>query len=128
MGQAMTPDLVSVVTTPDLVSSVTNPDLASSVTTPDLVSSVWLKAVVNIRLTAGEKEFLRQEAKEAGLTLSVFGRRRLLGHKVRAQVDLVVVNELRRLGGLLKHLHNQSGMDTSVVLGELRACLQRLAQ
>jgi hypothetical protein len=89
---------------------------------------VYRTVVANVRVTPAEKAFVTQEAKEAGLTVSEFGRRRLLGHKVHSQADLAVVNELRRLGGLLKHLHNQSGLDTSSVLRELRACLERLAQ
>ena len=89
-----------------------------------------LDQVVNIRLTATEKAALKEQAAAAGLTISQYGRRRLFGRPVIAQADTAVLRELRRLGGLLKHLHNQGGTsagETAGALQALRAYASKLA-
>ncbi len=68
-----------------------------------------LDAVVNVRLTAAEKARLCEDALAAGLTISALSRRRMLGRRVVANVDAVTIRELRRLGGLLKLVHVESG-------------------
>lgn len=87
---------------------------------------------INIRLTATEKAQLEAQAEAAGLTLSRYGRRRLLGRRVLAQADETVLRELRRLGGLLKHVHNLSegaySRDTVEVLQSLRCAIERIAR
>ena len=66
----------------------------------------------------------------AWLTVSAFCRRRMLGRRVVANTDAVVIRELRRLGGLLKHVHVQSdgaySRDTSVALQALTAAIEQL--
>ncbi|MDD9940788.1 MAG: MobB mobilization protein [Myxococcales bacterium] len=86
--------------------------------------------VTHIRMTAEEKASLRSEANEAGITISEYGRRRLFGRKVVAQADQAVLNELRRLGGLVKHVHNQGGdsRETVETLRSLRAAIDRLGR
>lgn len=59
---------------------------------------------VNLRLTASEDAELREAAAEADLTLSEYVKRRALGRAVVASADRQVVRELRRLGGLVKHV------------------------
>ena len=68
----------------------------------------FLTEVLNIRCTAEEKAFVIEQAKLAGITASVLGRRRLLGHAVVSHEATVERNELRRLGGLLKLVHRES--------------------
>ena len=63
---------------------------------------------INIRVTEYELKEIKEDAEETGLSLSEYGRRRLLGLRVDSKVDVRVVGELRRLGGLIKHLHNES--------------------
>ncbi|MCA0401986.1 MAG: MobB mobilization protein [Proteobacteria bacterium] len=65
-------------------------------------------AQVNVRLTIAEQEDLRQEADSAGLSIGDFVRRRVIGRPVAAHVDRAMINELRRLGGLLKLVHGES--------------------
>jgi hypothetical protein len=36
-------------------------------------------------------------------------RQRALGRRVAANTDMTTIRELRRIGGLLKHIHNESG-------------------
>lgn len=90
-----------------------------------------LAAVVNVRISAGEKAELKEDAATAGLSLSRYARRRLFGRRVTAQADEVVLRELRRLGGLVKHTHNSSdgayNRETSEALQALRQYIDRLA-
>jgi hypothetical protein len=90
-----------------------------------------LDAVVNVRLTSAEKACLYEDAVAAGLTVSAFCRRRMLGRRVVANVDAVVIRELRRLGGLLKHVHVQSdgaySRETSMAVQALTAAIEQLS-
>lgn len=90
-----------------------------------------LDAIVNVRLTTAEKARLLEDAAIAGLTISALSRRRMLGRRVVANVDAAVIRELRRLGGLLKHVHVESAgaysEQTSDVLGAVSAAIERLS-
>ena len=67
-----------------------------------------LSAIVNVRLSMAEKQKLRDDADIAGLSISELIRRRYFGRPVIANSDVVMVRELRRLGGLLKLVHLES--------------------
>ena len=85
---------------------------------------------INIRVTEYELKVIKENAEEAGLSLSEYGRRRLLGLRVDSKLDVRVVGELRRLGGLIKHLHNESnGMyrsESAEMLRTITKCIQNL--
>jgi hypothetical protein len=87
-------------------------------------------AQVRIRFTETEKAQAEGLAGEAGLTLSEYIRRRSLGLPVRSVADAQTINELRRLGGLLKHVHNQTGGEhskaTAAALVEITAAIKRI--
>ncbi len=68
-----------------------------------------LTARCNLRLTQSELERLRDDAEAAGLSVSQLVRRRYFGRPVAHRSEAQLSAELRRLGGLLKHLHNESG-------------------
>jgi hypothetical protein len=68
-----------------------------------------LDEVVNVRLTSAEKQTLRDDADLAGLSASELVRRRYFGRSIVAQTDAVMIKELRRIAGLLKHIHVESG-------------------
>ncbi len=91
-----------------------------------------LSAVVNVRLTVDEKAALKESATLSGLSVSEYVRRRVLGRVVMAHSDIVVIQELRRLGGLLKHLHNESNgcyaAETGAVLEALRDAILRVGK
>jgi uncharacterized protein (DUF1778 family) len=53
-----------------------------------------------MRLTASERVLLREDADLAGLSISEFVRRRALGKTIHAATDLMMIRELRCLGGL----------------------------
>lgn len=67
-----------------------------------------LDAVVNVRLTTDEKLRLESDADIAGISMSELVRARYFGRPVVANVNLVMIKELRRLGGLLKLVHTES--------------------
>jgi hypothetical protein len=91
-----------------------------------------LVAVVNVRVTACEKQHLQQEAEIASLSLSDLIRRRALGRAIHAKVDLSMVQELRRIGGLVKHIHNQTegvySKQTADVLIAIKSTIESIAQ
>ena len=90
-----------------------------------------LDSVVNIRLTTDEKRRLRNAAEEAGLTLSAYGRRRLLGHVIVTHSDRKAIGVLRRTGGLLKLVHRESdgaySEETAAALRDVREAIERVA-
>lgn len=91
-----------------------------------------LTHVLNVRVTPREKHDLREDAGLAGMTLSAYCRRRVLGHPVVASTDRAMIRELRRIGGLLKHVHVDSGGAYSALtadaLDDVRACIARLGR
>lgn len=90
-----------------------------------------LDAVINVRLTAAEKARLKEDADLAGLSMSELVRRRYFGRPIVANVDAVMLKELRRIGGLLKHIHNESNgtysKETAAVLAVLKAYIEKLS-
>ena len=91
-----------------------------------------LDGVINVRVSRAEKESLREAAATAGLSLSSYCRRRFLGHSVIAHSDRAMVRELRRIGGLIKKTHTDSGGaysdETAGALSDLREAIERLAR
>ena len=91
-----------------------------------------LDAVVNIRLTTEEKERLRDDADMASLSMSALVRARYFGRPVVAHADQVMIKELRRVGGLLKHVHNESAgaysAETSAALFLVNEAIKKIAR
>ena len=56
----------------------------------------------------------------------------IFGRRVLAQTDAVMVRELRRLGGLLKHIHNETqgrySRDTAEALHSIKAYIEALSR
>ena len=90
-----------------------------------------LDAVINVRLTSAEKAKLKEDADLAGLSMSELVRRRYFGRPIIANADAIMLKELRRLGGLLKHIHNQSAgaysQATASAIADLRVYIQKLS-
>lgn len=89
------------------------------------------RAVLNIHVAATERKAVLEQARACGLTVSSYCRALVLGRVVTSRTDLAVVNELRRLGGLLKHIHTESrgaySADTAAALNDVRAAIRRIA-
>ena len=85
-----------------------------------------------VRLEPGEAEAIREKAKDAGVTVSEFLRAAALGRKTRSTIDAQVINELRRLGGLQKMIHNDTGgsysKETADILKAIKNTIQRLSR
>lgn len=90
-----------------------------------------MDARVNLRLTKAEHLKLQEDADLAGLSVSELVRRRYFGRPIVANADVVMVKELRRLGGLLKHLHNESSghyqEETIDVLLQIKKYIERIS-
>jgi hypothetical protein len=63
---------------------------------------------ITFRLSEPEYVSVSENLSVCGLTLSAFTRKSVLGLRVVSRADLAVLAELRRLGGLLKHIHNET--------------------
>jgi hypothetical protein len=63
---------------------------------------------ITTRFSEEEKQEVEQQADLAAISVSDYIRRRVLGHPVQSKGDLRVLAELRRQGGLLKHLYNET--------------------
>jgi len=91
-----------------------------------------LDACIGLRLPSGEKAEIAEAADLAGLSMSELVRRRYFGRAIVADVDLQMIRELRRIGGLLKHVHTSSGgvysADTAAALRELRGAIEHLSR
>lgn len=85
-----------------------------------------------VRLEPGEADAIREKAKDAGVTVSEFLRAAALGRKTRSTIDAQVINELRRLGGLQKMIHNDTGgtysKETAAILKAIKNTIQSLGR
>ena len=86
---------------------------------------------LDVRVAPSEKEQLRAIANAAGLAISELVRRRALGRAVVSHTDATTIRELRRLGGLLKKVHVDSGgaysQETAAALRTLHATIRKLS-
>ena len=87
---------------------------------------------LDVRVAPGEKQQLRGIAHDAGLSVSDLVRLRALGRPVVCRTDATTIRELRRLGGLLKKVHIDSGgaysVATATALAALTRAIDRLAE
>ena len=85
---------------------------------------------LDVRVAPGEKAQLRAIADAAGIVVAELVRRRALGRPVVSRTDATTIRELRRLGGLLKLVHVESGgaysRETAAALDALHAAIRRL--
>jgi hypothetical protein len=83
-----------------------------------------------VRLTEAEREHIASEADVCGLSVSSFMRKKSLGGHATPKTDLRVLSELRRMGGLLKHTHNETkgaySARTSDCLREIAAYIRNM--
>lgn len=67
-----------------------------------------LEARLDIRVTREEWQEIHEQAEASGLSVSEYVRRRTLGRKIDSVTDIKMLSELRRQGGLLKKIFNES--------------------
>jgi len=63
---------------------------------------------ITFRLSESEYAQISDDLTISGLSISSLIRKRLLCVRVASRADLAVLSELRRLGGLLKHINNET--------------------
>jgi hypothetical protein len=86
-----------------------------------------------MRLSPDELKQLNESAELAGISISELVRRRALGRPIHTAIELTMIRELRRLGGLQKHTMNKllqhSGIaeECSATIRALRAAVDRVA-
>ena len=90
-----------------------------------------LDARLNLRLPSNELEVIRSDANMAGISMSETVRARYFGRQVVANADMVMIKELRRIGGLLKHIHNESNgtysQQTAETLASVKNYIEKLS-
>ena len=74
-------------------------------------SSENRKRTVNLKLRClpEEADEIKDKALDSGVSVSEFLRCAALKRKTRSTIDSQIINELRRLGGLQKHLFTEAG-------------------
>lgn len=91
-----------------------------------------LTSVLRLRCSPEDEWAIRQKARDAGLTVSAFLRTAALAKRTRSTVDSQTINELRRLGGMLKDQFNKSGgqysRESAATLREITEAISRIAQ
>jgi hypothetical protein len=84
-----------------------------------------------IRCFEEEERTVREKAADCGLSVGKFVLAAALARQTKSKVDAHIVNELRRLGGLQKHLFTESGgqmsKEFSAVLVEIQKAIARVA-
>jgi hypothetical protein len=85
---------------------------------------------LDVRVAPSEKERLRSLARIAGMPVAELVRCRALGRPVLCRTDATTIRELRRLGGLLKKVHLDSGgaynEETAAALRDLHSAIRTL--
>lgn len=83
-----------------------------------------------VRCFEDEEALVRERAADCGKSVGQFVLDAALGRRTRSKVDTHILNELRRLGGLQKHLFNEGrGMfskEYAGILVEIRAAIARI--
>lgn len=89
-------------------------------------SSENRKRTVNLkaRCLPEEADAIKDKAVDSGVTVSEFLRCAALGRKTRSTLDSQVINELRRLGGLQKHLFTNGGGQQSKEYAEVLTAIR----
>jgi hypothetical protein len=88
------------------------------------------KIRIGLRVSEAERLEIAEQAEASRLTVSEYVRRRVLGKRIVPKMDLAVLAELRRLGGLLKHVHLETrgaySERTANAIRALEACARTL--
>ena len=85
-------------------------------------SKIARQTRIGLRISEEEALEMKEQAEASHLTLSEYVRRRTLGKRIVPQSDMNVLAELRRLGGLLKHIHNETrGIYSELTANAIRA-------
>lgn len=83
-----------------------------------------------VRCYEDEETLVREKASDCGMSIGQFMLAAALNRRTRSKMEAHTINELRRLGGLQKHLFNQGGgtlsKEYASILVEIRAAISRI--
>jgi hypothetical protein len=83
-----------------------------------------------IRCYEDEEASVREKARDCGISVGQFVLAAALGRRTRTKIDTHILNELRRLGGLQKHLFNEGGgvlsKEYAAILVKIREAIARI--
>lgn len=89
-----------------------------------------LDAILNVRLTSGEKAKLKEDAAFAALSMSELVRRRYFGRPIVTDTDAVLLRELARIGDVLRRLQGGGGdvrvAEAAEALRSLQHCFRKI--
>ena len=68
----------------------------------------FLTEHINIRVTPKERTQIQEQSEISGLTISEYSRRRICGRRILSKIERGMIFELRRQGGLMKLIFNES--------------------
>ncbi len=89
----------------------------------------WLPSV---RCFEHEEAAVREKAYDCGKSTGQFMLAAALGRRTQSKIDSHILNELRRLAGLQKHLFKESGgmhsKEYAEILVEVKAAILRLSK
>lgn len=88
--------------------------------------------IIMVRVAPDEFDALQERAQDTGTSVPEYLRTCGMGRRTRSVVDSIIINELRRLGGLQKHLFNEGrgaqSKEFAAVLVELKNAIARIGQ
>ena len=83
-----------------------------------------------VRLSTEEHQLIEAKLARSGLSFNEFMIRSALGRKIAPAADSQAIAELKRLGGLQKHLFNQGqgvlSVEYAAILQEIKHAIQKL--
>ncbi|WP_185744048.1 plasmid mobilization protein MobA [Stutzerimonas stutzeri] len=95
-----------------------------------LLESVRTNGVEPVRCFEEEELLVREKAHDCGMSIGQFMLAAALQRQTRSRIDAHIINELRRLGGLQKHLFSQGGgtlsREYANVLVEITEAIKRI--
>lgn len=95
-------------------------------------NKIAMDKVIKLRISKGEHEALKESADAAGISVSFLLRQAGKKVTITSSTDRMMIRELRRIGGLMKHIHTSSGgnysEETSSAITSIRNFIDKLAQ
>ena len=86
-------------------------------------------AALSFRVNESERERIQRNAASANLSVGEYVRRCALQRDITHKADTAALAQLRSLGGLIKHLHNQGighELETKSLLLQIESALAAL--
>lgn len=94
------------------------------------MEKVFLRGHINLRVTLEELQDIQEQAYKSGLSVSEYIRRCVCGRRIPSRIEKKMLSELRRIGGLVKFVFNEShGMyseKTATALDSLTSLIKKI--